>query len=310
MTARWGSARLTPRRPRHPDPKGGTPADALSCWLAQAGATTPGLAPGHALVQPAPNPAGTSGAQPHRVRWDGSIAGPAAAADSCCHAACLPSCPPPLQSPSHAPSGHVGVLHARTPWAWRWPPGTVPTLVVLPRALAASGVAQASGQRVLLERSRGTVGRARPSLVLTGGPPARTRRHCRPATALAPAPGLGGLRAQARPPAAPLHTLLLQAWARWRGRRASPWPMARALACRRAGRAGGTPEHAAAPRPALTRWKPGAWSSHDWAAGRGAARAGATLDALSMSSRLSTLRPQGQYQAAHTAGRRRRRWGP
>ena len=192
---------------------------------------------------------------------------------------------------------------ARTPWAWALCgalAGTVPTLVVFaPAQWLASGVAQASGQRVLLTGVRGTVWTGSGQLVLTGGHASQDQAALPGRISWRLRPAWGGLRAHIDAACCTPAPLQLQAQAGWNGARItvadgqSHWPAAMLAGL-------GTPWNTLQPQGQLALETRGL--QVDWAAGRMVLEGQAQLDALSMSSRLSTLRPMGSYRLTLQGG--------
>ena len=162
---------------------------------------------------------------------------------------------PTLRRPAR-PTGSA----TRSPWAWALGGilvGALPTLAVFaPAQWLADGMAQTSGQRVLLAGVRGTVWT-----------------------------GSGQLQVQVQ--------------AHWNGAHISVtdgqshWPAAMLAGL-------GTPWNTLQPQGQLALETRGL--QVDWAAGRMVLEGQAQLDALSMSSRLSTLRPMGSYRLTLQGG--------
>lgn len=180
--------------------------------------------------------------------------------------------------------------------------GALPAVVVFaPAQWLASAVAQASGGHIQLQEPRGTVWEGSAQWVLTGGHASQNR------TAL---PGrvqwqlglqIDGLRAHINAPCCtPTSTpLQFQAQIRWGGihiavaNGISQWPAHILTGL-------GTPWNTLQPEgPLVLETKD---LQADWASGRFLLTGQAQLDALALSSRLSTLRPMGSYRLTLQGG--------
>ncbi len=186
---------------------------------------------------------------------------------------------------------------ARAPWGWAAAGLALGLLAVAvcwaPARWLAAGVQRASGGQLLLRDARGTLwdGSAQP--VLTGGAgsqdsaalPARMHWRLRPAW--------GGARMQLRADCCTPEPLVLHARAGWRtfmlqvADGHSQWPAAVLAGL-------GTPWNTLQPQGQLQLGTQGLTLA--WAQGRLQLAGSAQLDALAMSSRLSTLRPMGSYR--------------
>ncbi|WP_311231097.1 type II secretion system protein N [Acidovorax sp. WCS2018Noco2-43] len=188
----------------------------------------------------------------------------------------------------------------RSPWGWALLGlllGVVPAVALFaPAEWLAAGVARASAGHVLLAQPRGTVWNGSAQLLLTGGSgsqdraalPGRLQWRLRPAWA--------GVRAELRADcctaAEPLRIAAQAGWGTVRvavadGR--SQWPAAVLTGL-------GTPWNTVQPQGQLQLSTQGLTLA--WADGRLQLAGGVQLDALDMSSRLSTLRPMGSYRLA------------
>jgi len=194
--------------------------------------------------------------------------------------------------------------HARSPMAvprapWRWAAlglclGALPALALwAPARWLAAGVQQASGGQLQLQQAQGTVWTGSARLVLTGGAgsedqaalPGRVRWRLRPAW--------GGAQAEIAADCCTAQPLTLRAALGLGALQLqitdgqSQWP-AGVLAGL------GTPWNTVQPQGRLQLVTTGL--ALQWAAGRMQLQGQARLDALDMSSRLSTLRPMGSYR--------------
>lgn len=188
---------------------------------------------------------------------------------------------------------------ARAPWAWALGGGLAGGLAALvlfaPAAWLAAGVEGATQGRVLLAEPRGTVWGGSAQLLVTGGAgsqdraalPGRVHWTLRPAWS-----GLAvGLRADCcTTPEQPLRAqvqLGLQSQRVSLSDGQSQWPAALLAGL-------GTPWNTLQPQGHLALQTQSL--NAVWAAGRLSLSGSAQLDALGMSSRLSTLRPMGSYR--------------
>lgn len=191
----------------------------------------------------------------------------------------------------------------RAPWPWAVAGlglGALATLLLCaPAHWLAAGVARASGGQVLLQQARGTVWNGSAQLVLTGGAdsrdhtalPGRLHWRLRPAWTGAQAQ----LSADCCTPA-PLHLRATPGWGRLHLAVAdgdSRWPAAVLSGL-------GTPWNTVQPQGRLQLGTQGL--ALEWSAGRMRLQGQVRLDALDMSSRLSTLRPMGSYRLQLAGG--------
>jgi general secretion pathway protein N len=193
----------------------------------------------------------------------------------------------------------------RSPWGWAAAGvlvGVLPAVISFaPAQWLARAVDSATGGQVLLAQARGTVWTGSAQLVLTGGGASQDRAALPGRLEWQLRPTLRGLRAQVH--AACCMTAPLQARldARWGGARLALADGQSQLA-RQAVLAGlGTPWNTLQPQGQLALQTQGL-AKADWAAGRMVLTGTAQLDALAMSSRLSTLRPMGSYRLVLQGG--------
>lgn len=193
--------------------------------------------------------------------------------------------------------------HPSTPWRWALAGVLLGLLlgsvVFAPARWLASLVQQASGGQVLLTDARGTVWTGSARVRLTGGVGSTDAATLpgRLAWGLAPAPGGASLQLHA-------DCCMPQAWAmqmqpRWNGLQLrlsdaqSQWP-AKLLAGL------GTPWNTIELQGDLNLSTRGLTLA--WAAGRLLLTGAAQVDAMNLSSQLSTLRPMGSYRISLTGG--------
>ena len=186
----------------------------------------------------------------------------------------------------------------RSAWGWALAGallGALPALAVFaPAQWLASTVARASGGQVQLAQARGTVWNGSAQLVLTGGLdsqdaaalPGRLDWQLRPTWG-------GGVRALVRAACCTPEPLRLQVQPRWGGAQLtvqdnqSQWPAALLTGL-------GTPWNTLQLQGQLALHTSGL--NAEWASGRMLLAGQLQLDALAMSTRLSTLRPMGSYR--------------
>ena len=186
----------------------------------------------------------------------------------------------------------------RSAWGWALAGallGALPALAVFaPAQWLAGGVARASGGQVQLAQARGTVWNGSAQLVLTGGLdsqdaaalPGRLNWQLRPTWG-------GGVRALVRAACCTPEPLRLQVQPRWGGAQLtvqdnqSQWPAALLTGL-------GTPWNTLQLQGQLALHTSGL--NAEWASGRMLLAGQLQLDALAMSTRLSTLRPMGSYR--------------
>ncbi|WCM92501.1 type II secretion system protein N [Acidovorax sp. NCPPB 2350] len=191
----------------------------------------------------------------------------------------------------------------RSPRAWALAGcllGALPALLTFaPAQWLAQGVERVSGGQVLLAQARGTVWTGSAQVVLTGGHgsadqaalPGRLQWQVRPAWT-----GLRALLSADCCTAAPLAARITPRWGGVHVAIAdgqSQWPAAVLSGL-------GTPFNTLQPQGQLALRTQGL--ALDSAAGRLVVEGQAQLDALGMSSRLSTLRPMGSYRLALRGG--------
>lgn len=172
-------------------------------------------------------------------------------------------------------------------------------LLFAPARWLGSAVRQLTAERVILIDTRGTVWQGSARLVLAGGIgssdaaelPGRLRWTLRPAT--------DGLRARIAADCCTSEPLALQFSPAWRGGEirfsdsASQWPLALLAGL-------GTPWNTVQAQGALHLSTQGL--SVEWVAGRINVGGQARMDVLGASSRLSTLRPMGNYRITLNGG--------
>ncbi len=186
----------------------------------------------------------------------------------------------------------------RSAWGWALAGallGALPALALFaPAQWLAVGVAHASAGQVQLAQARGTVWNGSAQLVLTGGLdsqdaaalPGRLDWQLHPTWS-------GGVRARLQAACCTSAPLLLQLQPRWGGARLavadgqSQWPAALLTGL-------GTPWNTLQLQGRLALHTTGL--SAEWASGRMLLAGQLRLDALDLSTRLSTLRPMGSYR--------------
>lgn len=191
----------------------------------------------------------------------------------------------------------------RSPWGWAVGgalAGLLPALVVFaPAQWLAQGLARATGGQLLLSEARGTVWNGSAQLVLTGGTASQDRTALPGRLQWTLRPTLTGAHAQIQAPCCtvqPLQARLALGFSQLRvvvGDGQSRWPAALLSGL-------GTPWNTLQPQGQLVLQTQGLQAS--WKAGRMVLEGQIQLDALDMSSRLSTLRPMGSYRLAVQGG--------
>ena len=178
--------------------------------------------------------------------------------------------------------------------------GVLPALVVFaPARWLANTVEQATGGQLLLQQPRGTVWTGSAQLVLTGGNASKDRTALPGRVDWQLRPTLSGVRAQLLASCCtpqPLQAQVHLGWSRIQLAIAdgqSQWPAGLLTGL-------GTPWNTLQPQGQLALQTQGLVLN--WAAGRMVLAGHAQLDALAMSSRLSTLRPMGSYRLAVQGG--------
>jgi general secretion pathway protein N len=204
--------------------------------------------------------------------------------------------------PSRSGSRSLGpVQSGYAAWAWAGSLlGALGTLAVYaPAAWLAAGVAQASAGQVQLADARGTVWNGSAQLVLTGGAqssdasalPERVQWTLRPA--------LAGLRGHILPTCCSDQPTAVRLTAHWGGARLDLSTLQVKLPAELLSGLG-TPWNTIHPQGQLALSAPAV--SLDWVEGRAQLDGSATLDMTDISSRLSTLRPLGDYRLSLTGG--------
>ena len=186
-------------------------------------------------------------------------------------------------------------------WAWQGALAGVLLALLLfaPARWLAAVVASATNQRVLLAEARGTVWDGSAALVLTGGEGSQDAATLPGQLQWALRPGFSGLRLALQADCCTPQALLLTAAPTWGGLRLkladgqSQWP-AGVLAGL------GTPWNTLQPQGQLQLQSQAL--SAEWSAGRLRVAGSAVLEAQSISSRLSTLRPMGSYRLRLSGG--------
>ena len=191
----------------------------------------------------------------------------------------------------------------QAPWAWAFAGLLLGSMLALllfaPAHWLAAGVRQASGGQVELADPRGTVWHGTAQLVFTGGAgskdatalPGRTTSQLRPA--------LDGIRALIAADCCTPQPVQMYARPRWGGAQVtmadsqSQWPAALLVGL-------GTPWNTIQAQGQLGLSTQGL--SVEWTEGRLAVAGQARLEALQVSSRLSTLQPMGSYRITFTGG--------
>ncbi len=191
----------------------------------------------------------------------------------------------------------------RTAWSWAVAGvllGGVPALVAFaPAAWLTGQVARATGGQVLLQQPRGTVWSGSAQLVLTGGAASQGQAALPGRVQWQLRPGWTGLSARLQASCCTPQPLHVAVQPRWGGARValsdgqSQWPAALLSGL-------GTPWNTLQPQGQLVLQTTGLTAT--WAAGRMALAGQAQLDARSMSTRLTTLRPMGSYRLALQGG--------
>ncbi len=191
----------------------------------------------------------------------------------------------------------------RSPRAWAVAGlllGALPALAVFaPAEWLARGIARASGNQVLLAQARGTVWTGSAQLVLTGGAESQDRAALPGRLHWQLRPRWMGLAATLQADCCTSEPLRMALSLRWGGAHLalhdgqSQWPAAVLAGL-------GTPWNTLQPQGRLALQTQGL--AFDWAAGRLQLAGQARLDALAMSSRLSTLRPMGSYRLQLVGG--------
>lgn len=192
---------------------------------------------------------------------------------------------------------------AHTPWAWALVGALLGALITLvlfaPAQWLANAVAQASGGQVQLAQARGTLWNGSAQLLLTGGAASQDRAALPGRMDWQLRPTFSGLRARLNAACCTDNALQLQVQLRWGGAQLtladsqSHWPAAVLAGL-------GTPWNTLQPQGQLQLRTTDLQA--DWTAGRMVLGGQAQLDALAISSRLSTVAPMGSYRLALQGG--------
>lgn len=189
------------------------------------------------------------------------------------------------------------------PWGWAVAgllAGAASALLAFaPAQWLAAGLARASGEHMLLAEPRGTVWNGSARLVLTGGAASQDRAALPGRVHWRLHPGWSALRADITAGCCTPAPLRLEARPRWNGAHIaitdgqSQWPAAVLAGL-------GTPWNTLQTQGQLALHTQGLQA--EWTAGRLVLSGQARLDALDISSRLSTLRPMGSYRLTLQGG--------
>lgn len=200
-------------------------------------------------------------------------------------------------------SPFAGSAKPRSPRGWALAGcllGALPALLVFaPAQWLASAVEQASGGQVLLAQARGTVWTGSAQVVLTGGRGSQDQAALPGRLDWRLRPTWNGARADLRADCCTPQAVQLRMHPHWGGARVtvadarSQWPAAVLAGL-------GTPWNTLQPQGQLALTTQGL--TFDWSAGRLVVDGEAQVDALDMSSRLSTLRPMGSYRLVLQGG--------
>lgn len=194
-------------------------------------------------------------------------------------------------------------MHQTTPWRWALAGAllglTLSTVLFAPARWLSSLVQQASRGQVLLMEARGTVWAGSARVRLTGGLDSQEAATLPGRLAWNLAPALGGANLQLNADCCMQQAWAMQIQPRWNGLQLrlsdaqSQWP-AKLLAGL------GTPWNTIQPQGDLQLSTQGLTLA--WAAGRLLLTGAAELDAMNLSSHLSTLRPMGSYRFSLKGG--------
>lgn len=209
-----------------------------------------------------------------------------------------PPAPAPGARRRHAPGGA-----ARAPWGWALAGalvgGSGALLAALPAQWLAAGLASASGGQLQLAAARGTVWNGSAQLLLTGGAASQSSAALPGRVHWRLRPGVAGLNTHIEADCCTASPLQLQVQPRWGGVRLqlsdgqSRWPAAVLAGL-------GTPWNTLQLQGQLALRTQGLVVES--VRGRVVLHGSAELDALGVSSRLSTLRPMGSYRLALAGG--------
>jgi general secretion pathway protein N len=186
-------------------------------------------------------------------------------------------------------------------WAWLGAIlGALGSLTVFaPAAWLAAGIAQASNGQVLLADPRGTVWHGSAQLVLTGGVSSTDATALPERVLWTLWPSLSGLNGEVLPTCCSTAPAKVLASARWGGARLDVTALKLNLPAQLLTGLG-TPWNTLNPQGQLLLVSNAL--SLDWAQGRAQLDGSATLDMTEVSSRLSTLRPLGDYRLSLAGG--------
>lgn len=207
----------------------------------------------------------------------------------------------PARSRSRSAVQSASALTA--PWSWAWAGALLGLMLALllnaPARWLAAAVQQGLQGRVLLDDARGTVWNGSARLTLTGGAGSTDAATLPGRLAWRLRPGWAGLAFDLNADCCMQQPWRLSLQPRWGGASLSladsqsQWPAQWLTGL-------GTPWNTVQPEGQLSLSTQGL--SADWAAGRWLLAGRAQLDALQMSSRLSTLRPMGSYRIILSGG--------
>lgn len=194
-------------------------------------------------------------------------------------------------------------MHQPTPWRWALAGAllglALSTVFFAPARWLSSLVQKASGGQMLLMESRGTVWAGSARVTLTGGAGSQEAAMLPGRLAWTFSPALAGANLQLNADCCMQQAWAIQLQPRWNGLRVrlsdaqSQWP-AKLLAGL------GTPWNTIQPQGTLHLSTQGLTLA--WAAGRLLLTGAAELDAMNLSSHLSTLRPMGSYRFSLKGG--------
>jgi general secretion pathway protein N len=186
-------------------------------------------------------------------------------------------------------------------WAWLGSIlGALGALTVFaPAAWLAAGIAMASNGQVVLADPRGTVWHGSAQLVLTGGVSSTDATALPERVLWTLWPSLSGLNGEVLPTCCSTTPAKVLASARWGGARLDVTALKLNLPAQLLTGLG-TPWNTLNPQGQLLLVSNAL--SLDWAQGRAQLDGNATLDMTDISSRLSTLRPLGDYRLSLTGG--------
>ena len=205
--------------------------------------------------------------------------------------------------PLSSSRARVGNGVPRAPWGWAAAGALCGVLLAVtffaPARWLASGVQSASGGRVVLAEPRGTVWNGSAQLVLTGGTDSRDATALPGRTLWQLRPALDGLHARIEAACCTPQPVQIHARPRWGGAQVqmansqTQWPAALLVGL-------GTPWNTVQAQGQLGLVTQGL--SVEWIEGRLTVAGQARLEALQVSSRLSTLQPMGSYRITFNGG--------